>query len=465
MNSLSIFGTSSDAGKSTISFALTYLLHHRGIKVAPFKAQNVSNNSQVTDAGGEIAVPQYFAAASIGLKTTPYMNPILLKSGVANKTHMIVNGKSVANTDVWSYYRDIDNLKPIVRDAFLKLKEEYECIVAEGAGSPVELNLMDKDLSNIYIADEFDTKIILVADIERGGVFASIYGVYHLLPKKLRKNVIGVIVNKFRGDMKFFDDGVKIIEKDFGLKVLGVVPYKPFNLGFEDTASIMGYTQDTTKVIIKVGVVKLPHISNYTDFEPLVADKEIELRFITTTSEADSCDVVIIPGSKLVVEDLFWLREMGFERVIEDKKKHIIAICGGYEMMFEKIIDEDGVESAYKEVDGFGRFKGEVRFAKEKIVRKGEYNIFGCIGNGYEIHNAVTKKQAKKKKNLYGTFVHGIFDCDEFRYRYFSDIDENYKGYNFARYKADAIKEFASHVDNHIDLDYILNNLSISDKD
>jgi len=218
MNSLSIFGTSSDAGKSTLSFAITYLLHHRGIKVAPFKAQNVSNNSQVTDIeSGEIAIPQHFAAEAIGLKTTTNMNPVLLKSGGKSKAHMIVNGKSVGNKDVLEYYRDIDTLKPHVKKAFKKLKDEYECIVAEGAGSPVELNLMHKDLSNIYVADEFNTKIILVADIQRGGVFAFIYGVYKLLPAKLRENVIGVIVNKFQGDMSLFDEGVQVIEERFGI--------------------------------------------------------------------------------------------------------------------------------------------------------------------------------------------------------------------------------------------------------
>ncbi|OHE00037.1 MAG: cobyric acid synthase CobQ [Sulfurimonas sp. RIFCSPLOWO2_12_FULL_36_74] len=455
MNSLSIFGTSSDAGKSTLSFAITYLLHHRGISVAPFKAQNVSNNSQVTDDGGEIAIPQHFAAEAIGLKTTPSMNPILLKSGGKSKAHMIVNGKSVGNKDVWEYYRDIDALKPIVKEAFLKLKEEYAVIVAEGAGSPVELNLMDKDLSNIFVASEFNTKIILVADIQRGGVFASIYGVYKLLPKKLRDNIIGVIVNKFQGDMSLFDEGRVIIEKKFGIKVLGVVPYKPFNLGFEDSESIMNYVQDTSKAKIRIGVIKLPHISNFTDFEPLVADKEVELSFISNSSEAKGCDVVIIPGSKRVVDDLLWLRERGFEEILTSKKQKIVAICGGYEMMFERILDPDAVESELKEVHGFGRIKGDVLFAKEKIVKKGCYYLFGSMIDGYEIHNAIAKKRVVKKKNLYATFVHGIFESDEFRYRLFYKIDETYEGYNFKEYKAEAIKEFAEHINLHIDLEFI----------
>ncbi|MDY0122713.1 cobyric acid synthase [Sulfurimonas sp.] len=455
MNSLSIFGTSSDAGKSTLSFALTYLLHHRDISVAPFKAQNVSNNSHVTDEGGEIAIPQHFAAEAIGLKTTPYMNPVLLKSGSKNSAHLIINGKSVGEKDVHAYYRDIKKLQPIVKEAFLKLKDEYDVIVAEGAGSPVELNLMDKDLSNIYIASEFDTKIILVADIERGGVFASIYGVYKLLPKKLRDNVIGVIVNKFRGDITLFDEGRVIIEKKFGIKVLGVVPYRAFNLGFEDSQSIMNYVQDNSKAKIKVGVIKLPHISNFTDFEPLVADKEVTLSFISNPSEAYACDLIVLPGSKRVVDDLAWLRKRGFEEILTSKKQKIVAICGGYEMMFERILDPDGVESELQEVKGFGRIKGDVLFGKEKIVKKGCYYLFGHMIDGYEIHNGVAKKRVVKKKNLYATFVHGIFESDEFRCKLFCKIDETYEGYDFKEYKAKAIKEFVEHIEKNVNVDFI----------
>ena len=455
LHSLSIFGTSSDAGKSTLSFAITYLLHHRGIKVAPFKAQNVSNNSQVTDAGGEIAIPQYFAAEAIGLKTTPDMNPILLKSAAKSNAHVIVNGKSVGSKDVLSYYRDIENLKPHVKKAFKRLKKNYDCIVAEGAGSPVELNLMDKDLSNIYVAQKFNTKIILVADIERGGVFASIYGVYNLLPKKLRKNVIGVIVNKFRGDMGLFDEGRSIIEKSFKIPVLGVVPFKPFNLGFEDSQSLINYTQNTTKAIIKVGVIKLPHISNFTDFEPLVVDAEVELSFITNVSEVSSCDVIVIPGSKIVIADLTWLRERGFEKILTSNKKTIVAICGGYEMMFENILDPHQIESHAKTTKGFARFKGNITFQEKKIVQKGTYNLFGTIAEGYEIHNGTTKKRAKRKKKLYGTFVHGLFDNDELRYKLFSQVNPNYQGYNYQSYKKNAIREFSSHIEQHINIDLI----------
>ena len=460
MHSLSIFGTSSDAGKSTIAFALTYLLHHHGIKVAPFKAQNVSNNSVVTDIDtGEIAIPQAFAAEAIGLATTPKMNPILLKSGGKNKAHLIIEGKSISNTDVKNYYKNLDTLKPIVKKAFRSLLQEYECIVAEGAGSPVELNLMHKDLSNLYIAKKFHTKIILVADIERGGVFASIYGVYKLLPKKLRNNVIGVIVNKFRGDISLFENGVRIIEKEFGIPVLGVIPYKSFNLGFEDAASLLNYRQDTSKAIIRVGVVSLPHMSNFTDFEPLVADPQIDLRFLTSPHQCDDCHLLILPGSKRVVDDLLWLREVGFSPILQDKKRKIIAICGGYEMMHQKLYDPHHVESKYSEVEGLGRFKGDVIFDKKKIVKKGWYNSLGIMVWGYEIHNGITKKPARNKKNLYGTFVHGLFENDTLRNHIFGSIDPNYQGYNFQAYKKRAITTFTNHIKAHIDLEQIIHAL------
>jgi len=459
MNSLSIFGTSSDVGKSTLSFAITYLLHKQGISVAPFKAQNVSNNSQVTDDMGEIAIPQHFAAESIGIATSADLNPLLLKSGAKSKAHVIVNGKALSEMDVLEYYKNIKMLQKPVKKAFNKLRQKYDVIVAEGAGSPVELNLMDKDLSNIFIATEFKTKIILVADIERGGVFASIYGVYNLLPKELQKNVVGVIVNKFRGDSSLFDNGIKIIERDFGLKVLGVVPFKAFNLGFEDSQSMMGYVQNKSNTKIKVGVIKLPHISNFTDFEPLIVDEEIALYFISSLSELDSCDLIVLPGTKRVVDDLAWLRERGFERTLSSKKSRVVAICGGYEMMFESILDPLQIESKVEKSVGFKRLKGSVRFQKEKIVYKGSYNLFGTMVDGYEIHNGVTKKRCKEAKNLYGTFVHGLFDSDALREKIFTEIDEEYRGYNFKTYKKRAISEFCAHIETHIDMKTITNAL------
>ncbi len=237
LNSISIFGTSSDSGKSTGYFYYWQNLQNLGFTVAPFKAQNFSNNARVADDNSEIAYSQYFQSLVLKTDTSWHNNPILLKSGGVRKASVIVKGKLLNSQDVRNYYRDLKTLKPIVKEGFSYLKKRYDTVLAEGAGSPVELNLMSKDLSNIFIASEFNSKIILVADIEKGGVFASIYGVINLLPKNLRKNVIGVIINKFRGDISLFDKGIKIIEKEFRVPLLGVLPYTPLNLGFEDSAS------------------------------------------------------------------------------------------------------------------------------------------------------------------------------------------------------------------------------------
>lgn len=339
----------------------------------------------------------------------------------------------------------------------MRLKADYECIVAEGAGSPVELNLMDRDLSNIYVASEFNTKIILVADIERGGVFASIWGVYNLLPEALRNNVMGVIVNKFRGDMSLFDEGVEIIEKQFKIPVLGVLPFKDFNLGFEDSQSLFNYTQDTSKSLITVGVIALPHMSNFTDFEPLIADREIDMRFISSVHETHSCDLVVIPGTKRTIDDLAWLKERGFESHLKQNSKPTVAICGGYQMLFEQIIDDEAIESNEAcRVEGLALLEGSVNFRKEKIVSKGSFEVFGEILQGYEIHHGIAKSFSTQKDNLYGTFMHGLFDNNSFRMMLFKGVNREYKGFDFSTHKAEKTKEFALHVKENIDLAKII---------
>ena len=267
--------------------------------------------------------------------------------------------------------------------------------------------------------------------------------------------MIGVIVNKFRGDLSLFDEGVKIIEKEFGLKVLGVVGWRPFNLGFEDSASIENYVQDTRNATIKVGVISLPYISNYTDFEPLVADEEVELLFINSPAQARMCDLLILPGSKRVIEDLLWLEHHGFMPLLRSETQKIVGICGGYEMLHERILDPEGVESDRASLEGIGRIKGDVVFKKQKIVTKGSYTLFGCEIEGYEIHNGYAVKIAVETKNCYGTFVHGLFDSDTFRFKLFSTINSEYRGYDFKAYKRRSISDFADFIDASIDMDTI----------
>ncbi len=448
MHNISILGTSSDAGKSTITFVIAKILQDMGYSVAPFKAQNVSNNSHVCDDKSEIAIAQYFQAEVLGVKTSYHLNPILLKSGRGSLASLIVEGKVVQDKDVREYYRDLDILKPAVDRSFKYLNKRYDCVVCEGAGSPVELNLMDKDLSNIYIANTFNTKIILVADIQKGGVFASIWGVYNLLPKKLRKNVIGVIVNKFQGDMSLFNDGIKIIEKEFGIPVLGVLPYSPFNLGFEDSASLKNFTQDCGKAKRKIAVINYPYMSNYNDFEPLIANKNVCLEFITSNVSLEQFDLVILPGSKLVIKDLCWLKKSGLFKQLKKlnkSNKKLLGICGGYQMMFENIIDNDMVETKKPTKEkALGFIDDDIIFKKEKILKKQQYKLFGKNFSGFEIHHGISKKYplSFKKKNIEGTFVHGLFDDEK-----------------FVKYKEKTIDKFVSKMKKKLDIKIILKNI------
>jgi len=438
MHNLSIFGTHSDAGKSTITWLIGRILQSAGYTVAPFKAQNVSNNAHVADDGSEIAVAQYFQAKVLNASTSWHNNPVLLKSGRGNAASLIVGGQAVQTQDVREYYRNLDALKPIVRKGFEALDTRYDVVIAEGAGSPVELNLMDKDLSNIFIATEYDTRIVLVADIEKGGVFASIYGVYHLLPEQLRKNVVGVIVNKFRGDRSLFDEGVRIIKERFGIPVLGVLPYVPFNLGFEDSKSLRNYQQDCSRATRRIAVIAYPTMSNYTDFEPLLADPDICVEFVSSHTDLGTFDRVILPGSKRVMHDLAWLKSTGFfdqiRHLHQKSAVRITGICGGYQMLFERIIDRECIEvETPASVEALGLIPGEIHFQKEKILKRN--------GDRYEIHHGTSSQYPDeyRGKNIYGTFSHGLF------------VDESFK-----KYEQESIDAFVEEMKQYLDAERII---------
>jgi len=442
MKNISIFGTSSDAGKSTISWVIGKLIQRYGYSVAPFKAQNVSNNAHIADDGSEISIAQHFQAKALEVKTSWHNNPILLKSGRGNSASLILRGRAITTKDVREYYHDLDKLKPIVDEAFEYLVDRYDVVVAEGAGSPVELNLMDKDLSNIYVATKFNTKIILIADIEKGGVFASVYGVYHLLPKELRENIIGVVINKFRGDMTLFDKGVEIIESEFKIPVLGVVPYRKFNLGFEDSQSLLNYNQNCKKSKKRVAIIAYPTMSNYNDFEPLIAKSDICIEFVKSNINLSEYDTIILPGSKLVISDLNWLKNSGLFSQIrelhEKSKTKIIGICGGYEMLHRYIIDSDAIESSKAiKIEALGIIDADIIFQKEKIVKKDAHK--------YEIHHGVSTKYNSdySKELVYGTFTHGFF------------VDEW-----FIEYEKKEIDAFCDEIGKYLDMDRIIKCIS-----
>ena len=412
MRSLSIFGTSSDAGKSTLTWLLGALLQERGFSVAPFKAQNVSNNAAVADDGSEIAYAQYFQARMMHASTSWHNNPVLLKSGYRAHASLILRGQSAGHTGIGAYYRNLDKLKPAVNEAFEVLQTHHDIVLAEGAGSPVELNLMDKDLANIHIAQTFNTAVILVADIEKGGVFASIYGVYHLLPEALRRNVVGVVINKFRGDMRFFDEGVRIIERDFGIPVLGVLPYMPLNVGFEDSQSLAHYTQDCTRASRRIAVIAYPYMSNYTDIEPLITDPDVCVEFVRFSTDVRAYDEIILPGSKRVMEDMRWLKRTGLFDALQRAFAHgtpITGICGGFEMMCREIVDEEGIETGTPMREtALGWVDDSVSFKKTKILKRD--------GVRYQLRHGRLERTPDiyRKGHIVGTFWHGWLEDEAY---------------------------------------------------
>lgn len=461
MRNISVFGTSSDAGKSTISLALCLILKERGFSVAPFKAQNMSNNACVTDDGGEIGVAQYIQAEALGLATSYHFNPILLKPQKDNESQVIIKGKAVGAQDAREYFKNIENLKPVVKETLLYLNERYDVVVCEGAGSPVELNLAQKDLSNVFTASEFGNKIILVADIERGGVFASIYGTYALLPENLKKNVIGVVVNKFRGDITLFDEGRRIIEEEFGIPVLGVVPHIPFALGYEDALSIDGYAKNRGD--IKVAIIKYPHIANFTDFEPLIADKELCVEFVDSYLPLSVYDMVILPGTKATINDLRWLKSSGLYGELQRFRGLKVGVCGGYQMMFKNLIDEHGAENQPGEKEeGFGWIDSDVVFEKNKTLFKGSYEYCGESVEGYEIHCGKSEEHPLffEDEKIFGTHIHGLFHNDSFRTGFLRRIRADYRGYDYGEYRKQELERLKNSVAQSIDVDKIIEAIS-----
>lgn len=434
MNDIAIFGSSSSAGKSTITMFLLNILKQHDINALPFKAQNFSNNSTVADDNTEIAFAQYFQAKSINLKTTHYLNPLLIKSGKNSHLHIIEGGRFFAELTPAEYYNTIDKFKKTVEQSYIKLKQ-VGTVISEGAGSPTELNFLDRDLANIFIALNFKPKIVFVADIERGGIFASIYGTKELL-KKIGLEISGVIVNKFRGDIKLFNDGIKIIEKEFRIPVLGVLPYLELNVGFEDSLNTNNYKQQK-KPIIRAGVYNFRYMSNYYDIEPLILDKNVEVSFFSNLNQANLFDVVVLPGSRQTVLDLLLLKKQDYKIL---KKTKIIALCGGYQMLFENIYD--GIESDIKHTKGLGLIKGDVKFEQSKTLKRSKYKIGNFEVNGFEMHYGKADKLYFEDENIFATFVHEALYNDQLRTYLLKKINPNYTGYNYKKAYKNHLAQF-----------------------
>ena len=434
-----IQGTTSDAGKSTLVAALCRCLVRRGFKVAPFKPQNMALNSAVTADGGEIGRAQALQAQAANIPPLVDMNPVLLKPETDIGAQVIIHGKARGNMSASSYHEYKQTAMSAVLESHERLEACYEHVIVEGAGSPAEINLRDRDIANMGFAEAVDCPVILVADIDRGGVFAHIVGTLELLSKTERARVVGFVINRFRGDIALLQSGLDWLEQHTGKPVLGVLPYL-HNLHLDAEDALPSQRQSTHNNMFRVIVPVVPRISNHTDFDPLRLHDEIDFRYVRAGEEIPPADLIILPGSKSVRADLAFLKENGWEGALNRHLRFggkVLGICGGYQMLGELVIDEYGVEGKPGESKGFGLLKCETRLLKDKQLLNctGRLSDMDIQAKGYEIHTGITSgddlirpvfvevlAESSPEKALYndgatsddgkvkGTYLHGLFD-------------------------------------------------------
>lgn len=438
---LSVLGTGSDVGKSIVTTALCRILKNRGIKVAPFKAQNMSNNSYVTYEGGEIGRAQVAQAEAAGCLPSVHMNPVLLKPSSDTGAQVVVLGKVQDTLPALDYYGYKEKLRKIVKNSFERLAENYEAIVIEGAGSCAEVNLRQNDIVNFDLALRLGAPVVLVADIDRGGVFAQIIGTLEIISQEERDLVAGVIINKFRGDAKLFDDGIAYIENKIQKPVFGVIPYyKGFEIDTEDSASLdqsLKTEGNNKEGRIRIAVLRLPYISNFTDIEALNQEPEVSVSWLRTPKDIFDYDAIILPGSKSVIYDLNLLQKAGWpgalKQYVEKGRGLVVGLCGGYQMLGMNIEDPLGIESRLRETEGMGLLNVTTRIEAEKTVQRSEGTdlLFQASVEGYEIHMGQTERANDALPFLqltdcvegaiapnglvFGTYLHGLFDSGSFR--------------------------------------------------
>ncbi len=420
-------GTMSNAGKSLLAAGLCRIFRQDGLRVAPFKSQNMALNSFITASGGEMGRAQVVQAEACGIEPDVRMNPILLKPTTDVGSQVIVNGQVLGNMRAAEYYEKKRQLVPGVMEAYESLASEYDVIVIEGAGSPAEINLKQEDLVNMGLAKLVDAPVLLIGDIDRGGVFAQLYGTIALLEPDERARVKGTIVNKFRGDRAILEPGLKMLESLCGIPVAGVVPYTHVDIDDEDSLSER-FTRNTGRKLLDLAVIRLPRISNFTDFSPFERYENVSLRYVGKVSELGAPDMILIPGTKSTIADLAWLRESGLEAAILKEASRgtlVFGVCGGYQMLGQLVCDPDGVEAAgLTEIRGLGLLDMQTVFHGEKVQTQTTGVFSGVDGmlaglnglsyEGYEIHMGRSEEKMPPLAgtgNVYGSYVHGVFDA------------------------------------------------------
>ncbi len=487
---LFVGGTGSDGGKSVISAGLCRILKRRGYLVAPFKAQNMANNSAVTPGGGEIGRAQALQAAACGLEPHVDMNPILLKPNSETGSQVIVQGRPVGNMGVREYHRYKDQAFAKVEDSYRRLSSQVELVVLEGAGSIAEINLREQDITNLKAAEMAGAAGILVADIERGGVFASILGTVELLTPAERAQLRGIIINRFRGDASLLDSGISAIEDRTGLPVLGVVPYIKLDLPAEDSLGLE--LRAGGGGAVRVGVIRLSRISNYTDFDALAREEDVELRYVETPQQLNNLDLLILPGTKSTLSDLEFLKSSGLFEAIQgyaEKGGRLIGICGGLQLLGRQILDPERVESESTAGAALGLLDIETSLCPEKQTHQVLARLqpaaatagFAGLGqlSGYEIHSGNTEYGSTSRPllqivrrsgeevaindgavsadgRIWGSYLHGIFDNDDLRAAVLAPLRRGAAGRSVPSYDLDLeLEKLADHLEAHLDMQKI----------
>lgn len=493
--SIMLQGTASDVGKSVLAAGLCRIFLQDGYRVAPFKSQNMALNSGITRNGDEMGRAQIFQAEAAGIEADVRMNPVLLKPTGERKSQVIVMGKVLKDMDAVSYHEFKPQLFDQVIDAYQALRSDYQMIVIEGAGSPAEINLRDRDIVNMGLAERINAPVILIADIDRGGVFASIYGTLALLSESERQRVKGVIINKFRGDVSLLKSGIEKIEALTGVPIIGVMPMIELNIEDEDSVVLSQkrkplMTNDSDEKL-NIAVIQLPHISNFTDFNPLALQPDVNLRYVKRGEQIGSADLVILPGSKNTLSDLVYLQQSGLATEIQQLVQTgcpVIGICGGYQMLNRMLYD--GIESGIEKMAGLGLLDCETHFAAQKITRQvtgkivapnqGIFKSCHALAiKGYEIHMGQTQLAdglspfsqltdserdchfdgaINAEGHVMGTYVHGIFDEGNFTRTLLNTLREK-KGlkpleqaFSFHQFKQQEYNRLADAMRQHIDI-------------
>ena len=462
-------GTGSDVGKSILAAAFCRIFLQDGYHPAPFKAQNMALNSYATPEGLEIGRAQAVQAEAAGIPCHTDMNPLLLKPQSDHTSQVVLNGKPIGTRDAYDYWRRDEGPEPLqhvdfrqeVCQAFDRLAASYNPIVLEGAGSISEINLRDTDLVNLPMAQHAKADVILVGDIDRGGVFASVYGSIALQSPEDRQHIKGIIINKFRGDLRLFEKGRRMLEDICEVPVLGVVPYyKDIHIEEEDSVSLEQKRRQLAEGKVNVAVVLLRHISNFTDFDTLERDPRVNLFYTNNTSDLQQADIIILPGTKATLDDLLELRRNGCAQAIQQAHRNgkmVVGICGGYQMLGLTVDDPDGLEGSITRLPGLGLLPIHTTITTEKTTKQVTFQFDGQNCQGYEIHQGVsdTDEPILFGKHCIGTYIHGFLDNPAVINRLLSDfVDTDQVEISDPQtFKEEQYDKLAAHVRKHVDME------------